>query len=93
MSLQFLKQEFGVNAEEAKNVCAFSGDSPNDEPMFEYFPQSYAVANIKNFMDQLNHKPTFIMKSEGGLGFTEVAAAILNKREGHLLKHPQSSKT
>ncbi|MEN0059221.1 MAG: HAD-IIB family hydrolase, partial [Bdellovibrio sp.] len=45
MSLQFLEREFNITAEKAKEVCGFSGDSPNDEPMFKYFPQSFAVAN------------------------------------------------
>ncbi|AFY00611.1 HAD family hydrolase [Bdellovibrio bacteriovorus] len=77
MSLRFLEKEFGVSAEEAKKVCAFSGDSPNDEPMFAYFPHSFAVANIQNFIDQIKNKPTYVSKDRGGLGFTEIAKAIL----------------
>lgn len=77
MSLKFLEQEFGVNASEAKKVCGFSGDSPNDEPMFNYFPHSFAVANIQNFLDQIKNKPTYVTQKRGGLGFTEIAAAIL----------------
>jgi HAD superfamily hydrolase (TIGR01484 family) len=78
MSLKFLEREFGVNAEEAKKQCGFSGDSPNDEPMFKYFPHSFAVANIQNFVDQIQNKPTYVAKDRGGLGFTEIAAQILN---------------
>lgn len=77
MSLRFLEKEFGISAEEAKKVCGFSGDSPNDEPMFTYFPNSFAVANINNFIDQIKNKPTYISKQNGGLGFTEIANAIL----------------
>lgn len=79
MSLRFLEKEFGVNADEAKKVCGFSGDSPNDEPMFTYFPHSFAVANIQNFIDQIKNKPTYVSKARGGVGFTEIAAAILKK--------------
>lgn len=79
MSLRFLEKEFGVSAEEAKKVCGFSGDSPNDEPMFTYFPHSFAVANIQNFIDQIKNKPTYVSQARGGLGFTEIAAAILKK--------------
>ncbi|WP_415062719.1 HAD family hydrolase [Bdellovibrio sp.] len=77
MSLRFLEKEFGVSADEAKKVCGFSGDSPNDEPMFRYFPHSFAVANIQNFIDQIKDKPAYITQQRGGLGFTEIAAAIL----------------
>lgn len=77
MSLQFLKNEFGLSADQSRIQCAFSGDSPNDEPMFEFFPNSFAVANIKNFVDQIKHKPKFVSPSQGGLGFAEIAAVIL----------------
>jgi len=77
MTLTMLQKEFGVSAEEAKKICAFSGDSPNDEPMFGYFPHSYAVANIKNFINDLKQKPTHIVNSRGGMGFTEIAKIIL----------------
>jgi HAD-superfamily hydrolase, subfamily IIB len=78
MSLRFLEREFGVNAEEAKKVCGFSGDSPNDEPMFAYFPNSFAVANIQNFIDQIKGKPAYVSKNRGGLGFVEIAKSILD---------------
>ena len=77
MSLRFLEKEFGILPEEAKKVCGFSGDSPNDEPMFAYFPHSFAVANINNFIDQIKNKPTYVSKQRGGHGFTEIAKAIL----------------
>ncbi|MBO9667057.1 MAG: HAD-IIB family hydrolase [Bdellovibrio sp.] len=80
MSLRFLEREFGVSSEEAKRVCGFSGDSPNDEPMFQYFPNSFAVENIRNFIDQIQHKPSFVTLNRGGLGFTEIANAILNSK-------------
>lgn len=77
MTLKFLKEEFNIDANRAKEVCAFSGDSPNDEPMFGFFPHSFAVANIQNFLDQIQHKPTYVSQQRGGLGFKEIAAAIL----------------
>lgn len=77
MSLRFLEREFAVSATEAKEVCGFSGDSPNDEPMFKYFPHSFAVANIQNFIDQIQHRPTYVTPGRGGQGFTEIAQAIL----------------
>ncbi|KHD87079.1 MAG: HAD family hydrolase [Bdellovibrio sp. ArHS] len=80
MSLKFLEKEFSISSDEAKKVCGFSGDSPNDEPMFAYFPNSFAVANIQNFIDQIKNKPTYVSQQRGGMGFTEIAAAILKHR-------------
>lgn len=77
MALKFLKTEFEIEAEEAKKVCAFSGDSPNDEPMFAYFPHSFAVANINHFLDQIKNPPTYVATKNGGKGFVEIAAVIL----------------
>lgn len=55
----------------------YCGDSPNDEPMFEYFPLSVAVANIAPFLPRLRSPPRFITPSAGGQGFAEVARMIL----------------
>lgn len=55
----------------------FFGDSPNDEPMFKYFPQCCAVANIRQFLDKLEHKPAYIADKEGGEGFAESVDLIL----------------
>lgn len=79
-SLHFLKKEFSVSKEQAQKICTFVGDSPNDEPMFQYFPYSCAVANFKNFADQVKHKPGFIANTRGGLGFAEIAARILKTK-------------
>lgn len=76
-SLVFLEQEFEVTKAEALHQVAFSGDSPNDEPMFQYFPNSVAVANIYKFSSQLKHHPKFVTKHTGGHGFAEFAAQIL----------------
>lgn len=78
MSLRFLKDQFGVSEEQAKSQCAFAGDSPNDEPMFQFFPMSFAVANIQNFADQLKFHPQFVSSSCGGIGFSEIAATIIS---------------
>jgi hypothetical protein len=77
MSLKFLEKEFNVSASEAKKVVGFSGDSPNDEPMFAYFPHSFAVANIKEFESLIKNKPTYVASKNGGRGFTEIAAQII----------------
>lgn len=80
MTLKLLAQEFLLSAEKAKAVCAFTGDSPNDEPMFEYFPHSFAVANIQNFISDLRTQPTYVANARGGLGFAEITTQILAQR-------------
>ena len=80
MTLKFLQTEFKVSAEDAKRKACFCGDSPNDEPMFSFFPQSFAVSNISEFLDEIEHKPGFIATKRGGLGFSEIAAQILKSR-------------
>lgn len=78
MSLRLLKEEFGLSEDEVKKQCAFCGDSPNDEPMFQYFPYSFGVANIKNFLADLKHPPKFVAPSEGGHGFSEIARQLIH---------------
>jgi HAD superfamily hydrolase (TIGR01484 family) len=59
---------------------AFIGDSTNDVLMFEAFPQSIGVANVRRFEAQLAHKPRYITQGERGAGFAEVASALLAAR-------------
>jgi HAD superfamily hydrolase (TIGR01484 family) len=58
----------------------YVGDSTNDQLMFEAFPHSVGVANIRRFEAELSHKPRYITNGERGAGFTEVAAALLDAR-------------
>lgn len=55
----------------------FTGDSPNDEDMFAIIENSVGVANISPFLDTLVHLPRYITAKPGGLGFAEVAEAVL----------------
>ena len=58
----------------------YVGDSTNDVLMFEHFPHSVGVANIRRFEAELSHPPRYITPSERGAGFAEVARAILEAR-------------
>lgn len=58
----------------------YVGDSTNDVLMFEHFPHSIGVANIRRFEAQLEHKPRYVTEGERGAGFAEVARAILGGR-------------
>lgn len=80
MTLRFLKEQFGLDEKTALNVCAFCGDSPNDEPMFGTFPHSFGVANIQAFAARLKTPPAYVAPSRGGSGFEEIAARLLENR-------------
>jgi HAD superfamily hydrolase (TIGR01484 family) len=58
----------------------YVGDSTNDVRMFEHFPHSVGVANIRRFEAQLAHKPRYITRRERGAGFAEVASALLEAK-------------
>jgi hydroxymethylpyrimidine pyrophosphatase-like HAD family hydrolase len=62
---------------EIKNEVIFIGDSPNDAPMFAYFPNSVGVANFLQFKEQLSSKPAWVTRKEGGHGFAEMVALLL----------------
>ncbi len=51
----------------------FIGDSPNDEPMFEFFENSVGVANLNVFLKDLKHPPAWVTAGESGAGFVEMA--------------------
>jgi HAD superfamily hydrolase (TIGR01484 family) len=77
MSLRLLRERFGMDAEEAKRSVAYCGDSPNDAPMFGYFPFGVGVANIKPLAHLVPQLPQYVTESQGGDGFAEFARMLL----------------
>ena len=59
---------------------AFCGDSPNDEPMFAFFPNSVAVANVRETLDYISTPPVYITASAHGAGFAELSEALIASR-------------
>ena len=57
---------------------AFVGDSTNDQLMFETFPNSIGVANVRRFESQLTQLPRYITNGERGAGFAEVVKAVVS---------------
>ncbi|MCF6233524.1 MAG: HAD-IIB family hydrolase [Rhodobacteraceae bacterium] len=82
MSKRFMSQEFGIDLEARKDRFVYCGDSPNDAPMFGFFPNACGVANVADFLDKMEALPTFIAKSHGGEGFVEIGERILQARAG-----------
>lgn len=69
MARLFLEQVMG--AQELEKEVIFFGDSPNDEPMFRFFPLSVGVANLQPFLPNLTYKPAYLTSCRGGKGFAE----------------------
>ena len=77
----FMQEVFNINLDERKNEFVFIGDSPNDAPMFSYFPYSVGVANVNDFSESLlPQRPTYITDARSGEGFIELADALLNAK-------------
>jgi HAD superfamily hydrolase (TIGR01484 family) len=79
MCKEYAKRELKMDLDKDNEKFAFSGDSPNDEPMFAFFKNSFAVANIQNFITRIKSKPAFVANEEGGTGFVEIADALTGK--------------
>jgi HAD superfamily hydrolase (TIGR01484 family) len=75
-----VQEIWGENLDDAAGCYAFFGDSANDEPMFEFFPLSFGVANVKRFLPRMSAHPTWITPSCGGTGFAEGVQALLESR-------------
>lgn len=76
MTRLFFAEVFGKDLDAVRDRVVFSGDSPNDEPMFAFFPNSVGVANIRAFEAGLIHKPRWVTDLEGGFGFSQLAALL-----------------
>jgi HAD superfamily hydrolase (TIGR01484 family) len=72
---------FATDLEIIRERIVFAGDSPNDAPMFAYFPQSVGVANVSRFADRMTALPAWITRAEGGFGFAEMVGRLLEAGE------------
>ncbi len=77
MTRLFAERCLGADLDSQKEEFIFVGDSPNDAPMFDYFPNSIGVANLRDLADRLTTLPTYITQLRGGGGFAEVARALI----------------
>lgn len=77
MTLLFFRQVLGES--DPKQSIIFFGDSPNDEPMFSYFPNSCGVANVRDFEGRMKNLPTYITNQRSGLGFAEAAELLIRR--------------
>ena len=75
-----LREVFGIDAGAARETIVFAGDSPNDQPMFGFFPNAVGVANVRDMADLMTQLPAYVTPSRGAKGFAELAEALLAAR-------------
>lgn len=73
-----LTDYFGIDISAEISKVVYIGDSPNDEPFFERMPLTVGVANVQEFLDRMEHGPTYVTEAGGGLGFAEFVNKILS---------------
>ncbi|MCK6530239.1 HAD-IIB family hydrolase [Myxococcota bacterium] len=72
-----VRDAFGGDLDAERDLWTFFGDSPNDEPMFAFFPLAIGVANIARFAGDLVHHPGFVTEGDGARGFVEGVDVLL----------------
>jgi HAD superfamily hydrolase (TIGR01484 family) len=77
MTRTLLREVFACDLDARRDAFAFAGDSPNDAPMFAYFPNAVGVANVRQFMDRIATPPAYITTREAGGGFAELVDFLL----------------
>jgi HAD superfamily hydrolase (TIGR01484 family) len=77
MTRTLLTEVFATDLDAARDRFVFVGDSPNDAPMFGYFPNAVGVANVRPFLDRIATPPAYVTQQEAGAGFVELADALL----------------
>jgi HAD superfamily hydrolase (TIGR01484 family) len=82
MTRRFAKDVLAVDLDRDKDRIIFVGDSPNDAPMFGFFPNACGVAGVLGFAGELDAEPAYVTAGGGGRGFVEVAERILAARKG-----------
>ncbi|MBM3556490.1 MAG: HAD-IIB family hydrolase [Alphaproteobacteria bacterium] len=80
MTKRFVAETLGRDLEGERERFLFLGDSPNDQPLFGFFPLSVGVANVRAFAGRLTQPPSYVTEKEGGFGFAEAVDWILKFR-------------
>ncbi|HFQ15847.1 MAG TPA: HAD-IIB family hydrolase [Rhodobacteraceae bacterium] len=78
MTRRCLREVFDEDLDSINPLCVYSGDSPNDQPMFKFFHNSMGVANVRDYT--LDHSPRWVSEARSAAGFAELADALLEGR-------------
>jgi len=74
------RELWGVDLAAEVGRWVYVGDSSNDQVMFDRFEHSVGVANIRRFLPQLTRSPRWVTQGERGVGFAQLARALLGAR-------------
>ena len=77
MTRILMRESYGIDLDAARGEYVFVGDSPNDAPMFAYFPHAIGVENVRDFGSLVEHPPAYVTSERSGRGFREAADCIL----------------
>ena len=78
MCKRCVEELFGASLDPERAI--FAGDSPNDVPMFRFFPHAVGVANVRRWTHRMAALPTYVTDAEGGEGFAELVRLLLERR-------------
>ena len=78
MTRLLFREQFGMDLGAERGAILYVGDSPNDAPMFDFFPHSVGVANVRRFAGALPAAPKYVTTAASGAGFAEVVAHLLS---------------
>jgi HAD superfamily hydrolase (TIGR01484 family) len=79
-SLSLLAEAFGIDGAAEPGRVIYVGDSPNDSPMFGFFPHAVGVANVRDFVGDMPALPAFVTTGRSAGGFAEVADFLIAAR-------------
>ncbi len=82
MTRTLMSECFDIALDEQRRRYLFVGDSPNDAPLFGYFPNAVGVANVHDCINAISTPPCFVTRERGGEGFVELARHLLSLRAG-----------
>jgi HAD superfamily hydrolase (TIGR01484 family) len=77
MTRALLREVFAQDIDAGRDAFVFAGDSPNDAPMFAFFPNAVGVANVRQFLDRIPTPPAYVTQHEADAGFAELAHFLL----------------
>src|SRR5258705_392776 len=75
-----MAEAFGIDLAGERERFVFAGDSPNDAPMFAFFPHAVGVANVREFGGRIAPLPAYVTQGAMGAGFAELADFLLAPR-------------
>ncbi|MBK7470640.1 MAG: HAD-IIB family hydrolase [Betaproteobacteria bacterium] len=90
MTRTLLAEVFATDLDAERGKFVFIGDSPNDAPMFDFFPLSVGVANVRDYAGRIEHEPRYVTEAKSGAGFVELAELLLGRERRGIADHGQA---